>query len=201
MKIEPGAGGGIATPPATKPRVNPDDAAKKPDREASRQTYNKAILASSMEVSLSSGNQALGLLYKSAIESLNKVLGPEFGDNAIQNAYDSGLDVSPEATAGRIVSLSTAFFGQYRESNPHKDLETAIRDFTQLISGGVEKGFAEARHILDGLGVLQGDIAANIDRTFELVQSGLQAFMDSYGQPTEAGASAGDTADTGDAAT
>ena len=45
-----------------------------------------------------------------------------------------------------------------------------------VIGGGIEQGFAEAREILDGLGVLQGDIANNIEQTYQRVQEGLQAF-------------------------
>lgn len=178
MKIEPAATERLSTA-STSVQASPQAASAKAGLDAAKQSYNKSILASSMEVSLSSGNQALGLLYKSAIESLNEVLGPELGDNAIQSAYDSGLDVSPEATADRIVSQSTAFFDKYRSSNPQKDFATALQDFTKLIGGGIEKGFAEARNILDGLSVLQGDIASNIDKTFDLVQAGLQAFVDS----------------------
>jgi len=136
-----------------------------------------------MEVSLSAGNNSLGLLFKTAIEQLNQVLAPELGSNALQNAADSGLDFGPQATADRIVSLSTAFFGRYAEQHPEKDLETALKDFTKLISSGVDKGFAEARQILDGLQVLQGDIASNIDKTYELVQSGLNSFLENYSRP------------------
>ena len=50
--------------------------------------------------------------------------------------------------------------------------------FVEVISQGIEQGFNEARDILDGLAVLEGDIAATIDTTFELVQLGLQEFSD-----------------------
>jgi len=147
---------------------------------AEQQQLNRAIVTSSLEASLNVGNDALGLLYKSAIEHLNDVLGPELGDNAIQRAYDAGVDVSPEATAGRIVSMSTAFFGAYRELHPDLDLESALDAFTKLIGGGIDRGFAEARDVLDGLGVLGGDIAANIDRTYTLVQQGLKDFVENF---------------------
>ncbi|MBT5370276.1 MAG: DUF5610 domain-containing protein, partial [Gammaproteobacteria bacterium] len=49
-----------------------------------------------------------------------------------------------------------------------------------IIGGGIDQGFAEAREILDGLSVLEGDIATNIDATYDLVQEGLQAFIESY---------------------
>jgi hypothetical protein len=57
---------------------------------------------------------------------------------------------------------------------------TALNDFIELIGGGIDKGFAEARQILDGLKVLEGDIASNIDKTYELVQVGLKAFMENH---------------------
>lgn len=65
----------------------------------------------------------------------------------------------------------------------HSDMsqEEALTSFTDIISGGIDKGFAEARDILDGLGVLEGDIAANIDRTYSLVQDGLKSFVDNQG--------------------
>ena len=79
----------------------------------SKNQLNTAILQSNADVSLSAGNESLSLVFKTALEGINDALKDTFGDNAIQEAYDSGLDVSPEATAERIVSLSTAFFGSY----------------------------------------------------------------------------------------
>ncbi|UUY07140.1 DUF5610 domain-containing protein [Pseudomonas sp. J452] len=43
---------------------------------------------------------------------------------------------------------------------------------------GVEKGFAEARKILDGMGVLQGKVAEDIDTTYDKIQDGLQGLQD-----------------------
>jgi len=152
---------------------------------SSRQSLNVSIMQVSVEVSLSSGNHSMGLLFKSAIDQLNQVLAPEFGDNAIQAASASGMDFGPQATADRIVSMSTAFFGRYTENHPEKDLNAALIDFVQLIGGGIDKGFAEARQILDGLKVLEGDIAVNIDKTYELVQIGLNAFVENHRRPEE----------------
>lgn len=153
--------------------------------ESSRLSLNVSIMQVSAEVSLTAGNHSMNLLFKSAIEQLNQVLAPEFGDNAIQAASASGMDFSPQATADRIVSMSTAFFGRYTENHPEKDLNAALIDFVQLIGGGIDKGFAEARQILDGLKVLEGDIAVNIDKTYELVQIGLNAFVENHRRPEE----------------
>ena len=148
-----------------------------------KQQLDRAILESSLRTSLTAGNQPLALLYASAIEHINEALAPELGDHAIQRAYDTGIDVSPQATAGRIVGMSTAFFGAYRDLHPDMDLETALDAFTKLIGGGIERGFAEARDVLDGLAVLNGDIAANIDQTYALVQQGLKDFAANYPRP------------------
>lgn len=159
-----------------------------PAKSGAKQTLNVSILKASMEVSISAGNNSMGLLFKSAIENINKVLAPELGNNAIQAAADSGQDFGPQATADRIVSASTAFFGKYAENHPEKDLQTALDDFIKLIGGGVDKGFADARQVLDGLKVLQGDIASNIDKTYQLIQSGFKSFVDNYPNPDKAAA-------------
>jgi len=141
---------------------------------------NSAILQANVEASVSAGNEPLALLYKTAIEGINDVLKADFGENAIQATYDSELDVSPEATADRIVSMSTTFFSQYQEQNPNMSNEDAAKSFAEIISGGIDQGFKEAREILTGLNVLEGDIASNIDTTYDLVQEGLKFFVDSY---------------------
>lgn len=191
MKVE-SIGQGVRTA-----RMHPEDRQEAVERrapkldmsgvEASKQALNASILKASAEVSLSAGNHSMSLLFKSAIEHLNEVLAPEFGDNAIQAAAESGMDFSPQATADRIVSMSTAFFGRYAENHPEKDMETALNDFVKLIGGGIDKGFAEARQILDGLKVLEGDIASNVDKTYELVQAGLKAFVENHSPSGGAG--------------
>ncbi len=156
-----------------------------PSAEVAKQQYNAAIVSSSMEASIEAGNQPMTLLFKAALEGINEALKSELGDDAIQNAYQSGLDVSPEATADRIVSLSTAFFPQYRDQNPEMSDEEAATKFAEIIGGGIDKGFADARDILGGLSVLEGEIASNIDSTYELVQKGLQQFVGFYAADSE----------------
>jgi len=144
----------------------------------SKAEHNQSILQASLKVSISSGNDSLTLLFRTAVNELNQILEADLGSNSIDEAYSSGLDISPDATAERIVSLSTAFFSSYQEQHPEMDPETQLNSFVDLISSGIEKGFSEAREILDGLQVLEGDIAANIDTTYDLVQNKLAAFLD-----------------------
>lgn len=140
----------------------------------SKQQLNMSIVRASFEVSLSAHNEPLALLYKSAIANLNEVLKPQFGENAIQNA--AAQDNTPAGTAGRIVALSTAFFEAFKKQHPGEDEAVVLQKFMDTIRSGMEKGFAEARNILQGLGTLNGDIAANIDKTYELVTKGYADF-------------------------
>ncbi len=158
--------------------------------------FNLSIVQSSLEVSLQSGNDPLSLVYKTAIENINDILRPQLGDNAVQNA--ASQDNSPEGTAGRIVSFITNMFELYKQNNPDKDDATNIDDYMNLIFKGVDQGFKEARGILESLSVLQGDIASNIDKTYDLVQKSLNDFINKVkGGKQDGGDSEGST-DNGD---
>jgi len=49
-----------------------------------------------------------------------------------------------------------------------------------VFSGGIDTGFSEAREILDGLGVSEGGITENIDKTYDIIQDGLAVFLEKY---------------------
>lgn len=191
--------------PATNDAAATDDAAKTegasgaPDIKLTpaiaKQQLNAAILQSSLEVSLSSQNDPLSLVYKSAIENLNEILKPELGDNAIQNA--ASQDNSPEATADRILSFIKSAFGLFSQNSPTSNSsadgtdgtdntkrDANIDKFMSLIQKGVDQGFDEARGILSSLKVLNGDIASNIDKTYEILKKGIADFVASLKNPT-----------------
>lgn len=158
-----------------KPELTPSQRAKL--------QLNASIMQASASISIGAQDDPQALLYKSAITSINEALQAELGDNAIQNA--ASQDNSPEGTAGRILSLSTGFLGAYKKQNPGMEDSAALEKFMDTIKGGIEKGFKEAREILKGLDVLGGDIAGNIDKTYELVMKGLDDFAAGAGKPKE----------------
>ncbi len=139
-----------------------------------RTQLNISIMQASMSVSISSQNEPLALLFKTAVDSLNETLKPEFGENAIQNAMNQ--DNTPDGTAGRIVSMSTGFFDAYKQIHKDQDPEVTLKNFMAAIRDGFETGYKEASNILDGLNVLNGDIASNIDKTYQLVTKGYSDF-------------------------
>jgi len=158
-----------------------------PTKQATpQQKLNIAILQAHQDVSINTKNEPLALIYKAAIEGINKELETELGENAIENAYESGLDVSPEATAGRILSFSIGLFSLYQQQHPELSEQEQADKFAEIIGGGIDTGFSEARVILDGLGVLKGEIADNIDKTYNIIQEGLTAFREKYTLPVDA---------------
>ena len=146
---------------------------------------NAAIIESSLKFSKTIGDKPLSLLLKTALQGINEALKERGVESSVEDAYESGIDFSPEATAERIVAFSTQFLASYREQNPQMDEEQSLTAFVEIIRGGIEQGFAEAKDILGGLNVLSGDIANNIDKTYELVQEGLKYFVDSFSKKEE----------------
>lgn len=76
-------------------------------------------------------------------------------------------DFSPEKVAERVLGFIDSVVNQAAGDDTRRS--TLLRQARD----GVEQGFQEARDILDGLGVLQGDIADNVDKTYALIQDGL----------------------------
>lgn len=147
-------------------------------KETAKNAQNAAILAANEQVSLKSNSESLRLLYKTALEAINKELEPVLGENAAQKTYDSGIDVSPEATAERIVSFATKFYGRYEKMTPDMDEQERLDSFLKIIGGAIDQGFSEAKDILKGLNVYEGEIESNVDATYDYVLKGLAQFRE-----------------------
>ena len=143
-----------------------------------KQAQNVAILKANEQVSLRSNNDSLSLLYKTALEGINAELEPVMGENAAQKIYDSGIDTSAEATADRILAFATGFYSRYKELNPDKTEAENLTAFLDLITPGIEKGFADAKDILKSLKVYEGEVETGVDSTYNLVMQGLDSFRE-----------------------
>lgn len=174
----PAAAGRPETRPEGRPEGRPATEAPRPTSAAAaeqrRAQLNAQIVRASEQASINAGNEPLALLFRSAIEQLNEMLAPTLGENAIQNAMNQ--DNTPEGTASRIVSLSTGFYEAFKEQHGDEAEADVLQKFMETIRSGFEKGFREAESILQGLGVLDGEIAAGINRTYELVLEGYARF-------------------------
>ncbi|MET1081035.1 MAG: DUF5610 domain-containing protein [Pseudomonas sp.] len=99
-------------------------------------------------------------------------------------------DYTPEKVAGRILD----FIGQRLESEAASGADTSkLQKLLKQAQEGVEKGFAEARAILDGMGVLKGQVAADIDDTYKRIQDGFADLNQRFGEATPAPSAGGRT--------
>ncbi|MDR0440014.1 MAG: DUF5610 domain-containing protein [Candidatus Accumulibacter sp.] len=144
--------------------------------EQSRYQASSQILQASFSISISAGEQSQTLLFRSAIDRINERLETEVGANALQNPAVP-QDYSPEATAGRILSFSTGFYDAYARQHPGEDPETLAQNFVDVIRSGFERGFDDAKNILQGLRAFSGNVEAGVMRTYELVSQGYDQFL------------------------
>ncbi|MDR3299664.1 MAG: DUF5610 domain-containing protein [Candidatus Accumulibacter sp.] len=144
-------------------------------REA-KQQLNIQILEASAQTTLSAGDNPQGLVLRSAIDRINELLAPDYGPDALQTAAAT-QDNSAEATAGRILSISTGFYDSYAKQHPGEDPEKVAENFVNLIRKGFEKGFGEARNILEGMNVFNGNVQSGVMKTYELVSQGYDDFL------------------------
>lgn len=151
-----------------------------------KQKLNATIMENQLKLSTADDDNSMKLLYKTALEGINSELEAEFGPNAAEKIKQSGVDTSPQATADRIVGFATAFYQKYSEQNPDMPEEERLDKFLALVGGGVDKGFGDAREVLDGLGVLNGKVAEDIDSTYSLIQEGFAKFRDMILNPDKA---------------
>lgn len=105
-----------------------------------------------------------------------------FAQQTLANRLAERLGLEPGALGGKrdafspekVASVVLGFIEQRLRSEAAAGAEPAkLQALMTQARDGVEKGFAEARKILDGLGVLQGKVAADIDDTYQRIQDGL----------------------------
>ena len=93
-------------------------------------------------------------------------------------------DYTPEKVAGRILG----FIEQRLQTEQASGADPAkLQSVLEQARSGVEKGFAEARQILDGMGVLQGKVASDIDDTYRKIQDGFSALDQRFNPPASSG--------------
>lgn len=96
-------------------------------------------------------------------------------------------DYTPEKVAERIIG----FVEQRLQSEAAAGADPAkLQGLLNQAREGVEKGFAEARKIIDGMGALHGKVAADIDDTYKRIQDGFAGLDKRFGStpaPTTGG--------------
>lgn len=80
------------------------------------------------------------------------------------------VDFSPEAVSKRILGFVEGALAQAGGNEQAKNRLQAARE-------GIEKGFGEARDILTNLNVYQGEVQDNAEKTYDLLQQGLDGLQ------------------------
>lgn len=141
-----------------------------------------APLASSAQRSAATGlPAALARKQVDAQETLAGRLGKQLGleSGALS---DKASKYTPEKVADRVLG----FIDQRLRNEAANGGDPAkLKGLLDQATAGIQKGFDDARKILDGLGVLGGKVAEDIDDTFNRIQDGLGQLQKTYLQPEQ----------------
>ncbi|MDH4569521.1 hypothetical protein E8E95_22830 [Pseudomonas sp. BN414] len=139
-----------------------------------------APFASSTQRSAVSGlPAALARKQVDAQETLAGRLGKQLGLEP-----DALSDMASKYTPEKVAEKVLGFIDQRLRSESANGGDPAkLQGLLDQARVGIQKGFDDARKILDGLGVLGGKVAEDIDDTFDRIQDGLGQLQKSYLQP------------------
>ena len=120
-------------------------------------------------------------LYKSlqvkaqkVVDKLNEVLKAKLPDGIASLKPE---EVTPEATADRIVSGATALFDAFAKSNPDLQGEELLKRFMDAVRSGVKQGYEDAAGTLEALGAFEFEgVKDGIEKTMQLIEEKLQIF-------------------------
>ena len=86
-------------------------------------------------------------------------------------------DVTPEATAERIVKGATGFFDIFAKQNPELQGEELLKKFMDTIKSGIDQGYNEAYGTLKDLGAFEFDgVEGGINQTKDLIAKKLDEY-------------------------
>ena len=94
---------------------------------------------------------------------------------ATAGAIAASVDL--EATADRIVGFALGMRGIFSRQNSELSHDEMMARFEAEIRRGIGEGFGQARGVLGGLQLLEGQVQDNVDKTWDLVQRRLNDFF------------------------
>jgi len=120
--------------------------------------------------------KALSLTGKEIVDKINEQLKVVLPDG-VQSLKPQ--DVTPDATASRIVAGVTAFFDTYAKQNKNLSGEKLVDSFISEVQKGVTQGYGDAFKYLEGIGAFKvGGVQAGIEKTRSLIDEKLAAFAE-----------------------
>lgn len=122
--------------------------------------------------------KGLSISAREIVEKLNELLKGRLPEGGIEALKPE--DVTPEATADRIVSQIASLFEPFAKQNPDLDPEELISRFISLAREGVDSGYGEAFDILENLGAFKVDgVQQGIEQTKILLEDKLSRLEES----------------------
>jgi hypothetical protein len=112
------------------------------------------------------------------VRALKETLEARYGQD--DNTEEQGQHLSPEDRGRRLVGFAISIFDSYLKRSeamqPQIGATGERAAYALMIRGAVDKGFAEARSIYEGLEQLDSELAAQVQRTFDEVERRLKVF-------------------------
>jgi len=92
-------------------------------------------------------------------------------------APETATDLSPNATADRIVGFALGLRNTFSRQNADLDESELMARFEAEVRRGIEAGFAHARGTLGDLNLLKDEVPDNVDATYAAVQQKLADYF------------------------
>ena len=130
--------------------------------------------ATNVGVSFQDLYKGLSVTARQIVDKINELLKAKLPDG-VQSLQPE--DVTPEATAEKIVTGATAFFDAYAKQHPELEGEDLLTSFMDTIRGGIDRGYSDAFDTLKGLGAFDIDgVQSGIEKTKTLIEEKLKAY-------------------------
>ena len=126
------------------------------------------------ETGINSVFKGLSITAQNVVDKINELLKAKL-PNGVQSLKPE--DVTPEATATKIVTGVTSLFEGYAKSHPELSGEELLTSFMDKVRSGVQQGYDDAVQTLEGLGAFEFDgVRDGVEETRGLIEEKLQAF-------------------------
>lgn len=148
----------------------------------------------SVDVGFDDLYKGLSITAKQIVDKLNELLKGSLPDG-LQSLKPE--EVTPEATADRVVTGITSLFTAFAKQNPDLTAEELVEQFINQAKSGVEQGYGEAKQILGDLGAFEFDgVEDGIAETKELILTKLDKFAEQKLEELTGKATTKEVADT-----
>lgn len=150
------------------------DAKSKRDAEAIASIANPEPRADSSSVNFQDLYKSLTITAKEIVDKINEKLSASLPDG-VQSLKPE--DVTPEATADRIVKGVVGLYSIYAKQNKGLEGEDLLISFIDTVKSGIDAGYSDAIGILENLGAFQYDgVREGLAKTRSLIDEKLAKF-------------------------